>query len=174
MENFEKNIAKLSSKEFQHQEIERKFLVKELPADLNKYSNEDIIQGYLIINENKTENRIRQKGNKYFQTIKIGSGKIRTESETEITKEQFDSLWKLTKGKRIEKTRYNIPYKNTIIELDIYHGDLNGLLTAEIEFSNEDNSNNFTPPEWLSEEITTDEKYKNSNLAIYGMPKTNK
>jgi len=152
-------------------EIERKFLVKSLPENLEQYPHTDIVQGYLVITEDGTEVRLRQKGNKYFQTVKSGSGETRFESEIEITKEQFDLLWEATKGKRVEKTRYEIPYKSGTIELDVYHGDLDGLLLAEIEFSSEEESNKFTAPKWLSEEVTDDKRYKNKNLALYGIPK---
>jgi adenylate cyclase len=153
------------------QEIERKFLVKSLPENLDQYPHKDIIQGYLAITEDGTEVRLRQKGKKYFQTVKSGSGKTRFESEIEITEEQFNSLWEATKGKRVEKTRYNIPHENGIIELDVYRGDLNGLLSAEMEFASEQASNDFVPPEWMSQEVTSDKRYKNQNLASHGIPK---
>lgn len=154
----------------QPQEIERKFLVKSLPENLEQYSHEDIIQGYLAIAEDGTEVRLRQKGKKYFQTVKSGTGKTRFESEIEITEEQFDSLWEATKGKRVEKTRYEIPHESGIIELDVYRDDLDGLLSAEMEFSNEEDSNGFIAPEWFSEEVTDDIRYKNQNLALHGVP----
>ncbi len=155
----------------QPQEIERKFLIKSLPDNLDQYPHKDIRQGYLAITEDGTEVRLRQKGEKYFQTIKSGAGKIRSEWEIEITKEQFIALWEATEGKRVEKTRYEIPHESGTIELDIYRGDLGGLLSAEIEFSSEEDSDKFTPPEWLSEEITDDKRYKNQNLAQCGIPK---
>jgi adenylate cyclase len=154
----------------QSREIERKFLVKLLPENLEQYPHEDIVQGYLVVTEDGTEIRLRQRGEKHFQTVKSGSGKIRLESEIEITANQFNSLWEVTKGKRIKKTRYEIPNESGVIELDVYHGDLDGLLSAEMEFSNEEESNKFVAPEWMSEEITDDKRYKNQNLALHGMP----
>lgn len=153
------------------QEIERKFLVSTLPENLEQYPHKEIIQGYLAITEDGTEVRLRQKGKKYFQTVKSGKGKTRFESEIELTEEQFNALWEATQGKRVEKTRYEIPHENGVIELDVYRGDLKGLLSAEMEFSNEDASNNFVAPEWMSEEVTDDKGYKNQNLALHGIPK---
>lgn len=155
----------------QFQEIERKFLVESLPENLEQYPHKEVVQGYLAITEDGTEVRLRQKGSKYFQTVKSGSGKTRFESEVEITGEQFGTLWEATKGKRVEKTRYEIPHENGIIELDVYHGDLEGLLSAEIEFPSEEESNEFIMPEWLGEEVTDDKRYKNQNLALHGAPK---
>ena len=151
-------------------EIERKFLVKELPADLENYPHSAIIQGYLIITDNDIEVRIRKKGDKYFETVKAGSGLVRKESEKEITKEVFFDHWRLTEGKRVEKVRYEIEYGGKLIELDIYSGDLEGLVVAEVEFDSEEESVSFTPPEWFGEEVTHDERYKNKNLALHGKP----
>ena len=175
MKNSEKGIEvpsqETSEKQPQPQEIERKFLVKSLPENLDQYPHKDIVQGYLAITEDGTEVRLRQKGKKYFQTVKSGSGKTRFESEVEITEEQFNSLWEATRGKRVKKTRYEIPHESGTIELDVYHGDLNGLLSVEMEFSNEEDSNRFIVPKWLSEEVTDDKRYKNQNLALHGIPK---
>jgi len=151
-------------------EIERKFLIASLPPDLDKFPKKEISQGYLAITPDGTEVRLREKGNKYYQTIKTAGGKIRGETEIEITKEQFQSLWPMTEGKRVEKTRYEIPYQNSLIELDVYAGSLKGLLTAEVEFKTEKGSNEFTPPDWFGKEVTEDKRYKNQNLAIAGKP----
>ena len=152
------------------QEIERKFLVKELPADLENYLHNEIIQGYLIVTDNDIEVRIRKKGDKYFETVKAGSGLVRKESEKEITKEVFWDHWPLTEGKRVEKVRYEILYNGELIELDIYSGELEGLAVAEVEFASEEESVSFVPPSWFGKEVTHDERYKNKNLALHGKP----
>ena len=151
-------------------EIERKFLVKELPADLENYPHSAIMQGYLIITDNDIEVRIRKKGDKYFETVKAGSGLVRKESEKEIPKEMFWDHWPLTEGKRVEKVRYDIEYGGKLIELDIYSGELEGLAVAEVEFDSEQESVSFEPPSWFGEEVTHDERYKNKNLALHGKP----
>lgn len=151
-------------------EIERKFLVKELPADLENYPHNEIMQGYLIVTDNDIEVRIRKKGDKYFETVKAGSGLVRKESEKEITNEAFWNHWPLTEGKRVEKVRYDIEYEDVLIELDIYSGGLEGLAVAEVEFDSEEESGHFTPPDWFGEEVTHDERYKNKNLALHGKP----
>jgi len=150
-------------------EIERKFLIAGIPEDLERYKNEQILQGYLFISED-IEIRLRKKGDTYFQTIKIGSGMKRNETEINLTKEQFESLWPLTEGKRLEKVRYEIIYKDLNIELDLYKGSLEKLITAEVEFYSEIESNNFTPPTWFGPEVTNDSRYKNKNLALFGTP----
>jgi len=151
-------------------EIERKFLTHKLPQDVHRYALKKIIQGYLAITEDGTEIRLRKIGNAYFQTVKSGQGLKRQEVETELTDFQFSLLWSLTEGKRVEKRRYDIPFEDWIIELDIYEGALEGLVTAEVEFNSQEDAESFTPPEWMGQEVTQDERYKNKNLALHGMP----
>jgi hypothetical protein len=79
-------------------------------------------------------------------------------------------MWGATSGKRLEKTRYNIPCGGLTIELDIYGGDLEGYTSVEVEFHNQDERDKFTPPEWFGREITDDLQYKNQSLAVYGLP----
>jgi len=153
-------------------EFERKFLVRELPQNLADYQVTTIIQGYLAICENGTEVRIRKKGDRYYQTIKSGFGLEREEVEIEINRQQFEILWAMTKGKRVEKKRYKIQYFHSIIELDIYSGILDGLVVAEIEFASLKQAVSFIPPSWFGQEVTEDERYKNRNLVQYGIPKS--
>ena len=151
-------------------EIERKFLVQTLPPDLHTYTSKKITQGYLAITEDGAEIRLRKKENVYFQTAKSGQGLTRHEVETELNKNQFDMFWPLTEGKRVEKRRYEISYGNWIIELDIYEGQLEGLVTAEVEFKSQEDAEIFAPPVWMDQEVTQDDRYKNRNLALKGLP----
>ena len=74
-------------------------------------------------------------------------------------------------GRRVIKTRYLVPLgSDLVVELDVYAGDLDGLLTAEIEFPSEQASAAFEPPGWLGPEITGDERYANQSLALRGPP----
>lgn len=153
-------------------EIERKFLVKELPPEIDRYPHSEIIQGYLMITENDVEVRVRKRGGRCTHSVKSGAGLVRKEAEKEITEDEFNEHWPETKGKRVEKVRYDIEYEDHLIELDIYSGALSGLIVAEVEFESEDESSHFEPPVWFGEEVTLDERYKNKNLALYGKPKT--
>ncbi|MEK7537735.1 MAG: CYTH domain-containing protein [Patescibacteria group bacterium] len=153
-------------------EIERKYLVKSLPDNLEDLDHAEIDQGYLAITPDGTEVRLRRKGEKFYQTVKSGSGKSRFESEIQITPEQFQALWEATSGKRIAKTRYHIPHEDRLLELDVYHGSLDGLTSVEVEFPDEEASEKFVPPEWFGEEVTEDSRYKNQQLALAGIPRT--
>jgi len=151
-------------------EIERKFLVIEPPPEIENYPHSEIRQGYLIVTDNDIEVRIRKKGGLYTETLKAGSGLVRQESEKEITEKQFEDHWPLTKDKRVQKVRYDIQYSGKLIELDIYSGELQGLIVAEVEFKSEQESSLFIPPQWFGKEVTHDERYKNKNLALHGRP----
>jgi CYTH domain-containing protein len=151
-------------------EIERKYLVKNIPENVESYPTEAIFQGYLSVSEDGTEVRLRQKGQAYFLTVKSGKGMKRDEVEIRLMDEQFANLWPKTEGKRVEKKRIRIPFGNLHIELDIYHGRLEGLKTAEVEFRTQDEADSFNPPSWFDREITLDERYKNRSLALKGLP----
>jgi len=153
-------------------EIERKFLVKRLPENLEELPQEEILQGYLAIAEDGTEVRIRKKGESCFLATKSGGSKVRIEEEVDISEERFDSLWPMTEGKRVKKVRYHIIHEGVTIEIDLYQEKLQGLVTAEAEFSSEEASYTFHPPDWLGREVTEDKRYKNQNLARYGIPET--
>ncbi len=152
------------------EETERKYLVKEVPKNLNTFVHATIEQGYIAITNDGMEVRIRRFGEKYFETVKAGKGMTRAETEIELSKQQFESLWALTEGRRVEKTRYQTPYQDLIIELDVYAGGLRNLVIAEVEFPSVEKSLVFEPPEWFGKEVTDDERYKNKNLAIGGAP----
>ena len=152
-------------------EIELKFLVFEAPPGLGRYPHAAIRQGYLALDPDGTEVRIRQKGERFFQTIKRGAGLQRIEVEILLTRAQFEALWPMTEGRRVEKIRYDIAYEGHVIELDVYDGALSGLLTAEVEFPSLEASAAFHPPPWLNQDVTEDKRYKNKRLAVNGMPR---
>ncbi|MEQ9618811.1 MAG: CYTH domain-containing protein [Deltaproteobacteria bacterium] len=152
-----------------NREIERKFLVVKPPPELNKYPNHRIEQGYIAVTDD-LEVRLRKKGDQYYQTVKSDGGLVRREVEIELSRDQFEALWPMTEGKRIEKTRYEIEYEGFLIELDIYSGNLHGLKVAEVEFKTEDQSKTFIPPDWLGAEVTDDKRYKNKYLSLHGIP----
>jgi cellulose biosynthesis protein BcsQ/CYTH domain-containing protein len=151
-------------------EIERKYLVNGIPEDLYKYPSSHISQGYLEVADDGTEVRLRGKEGRFFRTVKSGRGLERKETETEIGSGAYNELWPKTAGMRIEKRRYEIPYERHVIELDIYLGDLAGLVVAEVEFRSVEESARFVPPGWLGREITDDIRYSNRSLAIHGRP----
>jgi adenylate cyclase len=114
--------------------------------------------------------RLRQIGEQCFQTVKSEGGLVRGEIEVELSKEQFETLWPATAGRRLEKTRYQVPWAGRTVEVDVYHGALDGLVVAEVEFPSASESVQFAPPPWFGSEVTEDDTYKNVHLALYGRP----
>ena len=150
-------------------EIERKFLVKEMPDNLDNYERVDMTQGYL--NTNPVV-RIRKENDDYVLTYK-GSGLLsRSEYNLPLNEESFNHLIKKCDGIIISKSRYKIPLKNKLMaELDIFKGDLDSLKLVEVEFNSVEEADNFIPPEWFGEDVTTDNRYHNSYISKYGLLK---
>ena len=147
-------------------EIEKKFLLRNLPTGMTKGTK--ILQGYLSVGN--PEVRVRAKGGKFFLTRKGGEGFVREEEEYEISKEVFEILWSLTEDARIEKTRYEIIGEDGLTwEIDEFQTRLtDGLFTAEVELPSELVVPEIpsTIAEVIERDVTTDETYKNKNLAI--------
>jgi CYTH domain-containing protein len=148
-----------------NREIERKFLVREMPADLTSFPSNEISQGYLVSLDDGLQVRLRKSGDRYSLTFKRGTGNVREEREVELTATQFDALWPATEGKRLVKTRYEIPFGERVVEIDVYHDRHEGLVVAELEFDEEAAAKNFEPPDWLGDEVTGDPRYSNQLLA---------
>ena len=151
-------------------EIERKFLITQLPERLIKGAQTfQIEQGYFLSEEGRKErvrSKIDAKGEVvYFRTYKEGEGLARIEDEWKITKSEFEVIWPGTKGQRIEKVRYLIPHEGKVIEFDIYSGGLEPLMTAEVEFETVEEAEVFFPPDWFGEEVTDIFRYTNAELA---------
>lgn len=147
------------------QEIERKFLVK---GDFKEiaFKATRITQGYLNSSPERTV-RVRVKGDKGYMTVKgmgNGSGLSRFEWEKEIPVEDVKAMLELAEPGVIDKVRYLV--KNTdgvhTWEVDEFHGDNEGLIVAEVELGDENET--FDKPEWLGEEVTGDIRYYNSML----------
>lgn len=155
-------------------EIERKFVINALPhgLDLESLPNKKIYQGYLASTPDEAV-RIRRKGDKFFWTFKkapAGHAAERVELECEITKQQFDTMWPGTEGRRLEKTRYEIDHGEHTIELDIFEGDNAGYMLAEVEFSSTADADMFQPPDWFSTDVTADTRFANTSIAEDGFP----
>ena len=144
-------------------EIERKFLVNhDQWEQLVKPVGEFYRQGYLLTDPQKTI-RVRQTSDKGFLTIKgISVGATRAEYEYEIPIEEAKELLDQFAVAELSKVRYKIAIENHIWEVDVFSGNNQGLIVAEIELKSEDEK--FVLPAWIDREVTGEEKYYNSNL----------
>ncbi len=154
-------------------EIERKFTIKQLPADLDKYPHVKITQAYLCTDPVM---RIRKQDDTYIFTYKGKGLMVRQEYNLPLTREAFETLLPKAEGHIISKTRYQIPLQNTkksascpetedlLIELDLFESPSH-LIMAEVEFPDEESALAFTPPEWFDEDVTDNPAYHNSNMS---------
>lgn len=154
-------------------EIERKYLIKKLPEDLDNYCYKKIEQGYLC---NNPTVRIRKMDDEYILTYKskvktAGKQKadkaiINNEVELPLTKKAYKQLREKTDSNLIRKKRYYIPLKEGLTaELDIFEGRLKGFYMAEVEFPDEETADSFNPPAWFDRELSADKRFSNHNLS---------
>ena len=149
-------------------EIERKYLIKDLNA-LNLKDRKDFLsikQCYLKDDKNfivrlRLQDSIN--GHKAFITIKGKTkGISRLEYEYEIP--YVDALEMIVEfGEKIlSKTRYSIEYNEQNFEVDVFEGQNEGLVIAELELKNQNQIVDL--PNWIGEEISLDKRYFNNNL----------
>jgi CYTH domain-containing protein len=143
-------------------EIERKFLIKELPKNLETYPCRHLEQGYL---STAPVVRVRKDNDKYELTYKGKGAMVREEYNLPLTAESFEHLKQKIDGRLIVKKRYMIPYGDFTIELDVFEEDLAPLTLAEVEFSSEEEANAFVAPDWFAEDVTFSKLYHNSYLS---------
>lgn len=146
-------------------EIERKFLVTSNAFIKESVKHNRIVQGYLSSVPERTV-RVRIKGANGYVTIKgksTSSGMTRMEWEKEISIEEAEQLLTLCEKGMIDKTRYEVIVGVHVFEVDVFSGENQGLVLAEIELLREDET--FERPNWLGKEVTTDERYYNSYLS---------
>lgn len=148
-----------------HREIERKFLVKTLPPNLDKFPHRAIAQGYIVSESAQGVVRLRKKGARHYLTVKRRAAEGKDETEVRISAKQFEKLWPLTKGRRLTKVRYEIPFGKHTIELDVFCGRHSGLVLAEVEFASTRAAQRFEPPEWFARDVTRVARYSNSRLS---------
>lgn len=143
-------------------EIERKFIIDiSQLGDLK--SGVEIKQGYISTTDN-TAVRIRLLGDKAFLTLKgKNTGATRSEFEYEIpVKDANEMLAEFCSGPIIDKTRYLVEHCDHTWEVDIFRGDNDGLIVAEVEMQSENESVDI--PTWVVKEVTGEDKYYNANL----------
>jgi adenylate cyclase len=150
-------------------EIERKFLMK---SDSWRQEAKGVryLQGYLCRDKERTV-RIRIIEDRGFLTIKgVSRGPTRQEYEYEIPCDDArEMLAALCEGPLIDKQRYRVPYKDVVWEIDVFAGENRGLILAEVELNDENQS--LAKPSWIGEEVTGNPRYYNSNLVVHPFTK---
>ena len=153
-------------------EIERKYMVKELPENLTQYKFKKIEQGYLCHNPTI---RIRKSNENYILTYKskfglepveTGGPVVNNEVELPLTEEAYLNLRNKTDGNMVYKTRYLIPLRDGLTaELDLFEEILQGLVIVEVEFPDLQSADDFCPPEWFGLDLSSDRRFTNYHLS---------
>lgn len=146
------------------QEIERKFLVLDDSFKEMAFACSHIVQGYLTHGKGRSV-RIRIRDDKAYLTIKgpsMHAGLSRYEWEKEISVDDALDLMKLSEPGRIDKHRYLVKSGEHVFEVDVFHGENEGLVMAEVELGSEDEP--FEKPPFIGKEVTGDRRYYNSFL----------
>ena len=136
-------------------EIERKYLLRGLPADVARYPSVIIDQGYIPGTAVRERVRRTQDGAtlRYYRTVKVGNGIERFEFEEETTDTFFVAVWPLTEGHRVRKRRYMVPNGERTWEIDEFL-DRESFALAEIELERADEP--VVPPAAIAAVIVRD------------------
>lgn len=155
-------------------EIEKKFLLRSLPEQLESYQKQEIEQGYLCTDPVV---RIRKRNDEYILTYKsrFGMGftlpgekdvRVNNEVEVPLNRQGYEHLREKIDGNLIRKCRYLIPLADGHMgELDVFGGALEGLSFIEVEFKDQGDAKAFVPPEWFGDNVSDDPRYSNSFLS---------
>ena len=147
-------------------EIERKFLIKQIPEGCTSFPCRQIEQAYL---NTDPVVRVRRDNDDYYLTYK-GKGLLsREEYNLPLNEKSYYHLREKADGNIITKTRFLIPLEDGhTAELDIFEGKFAGMLLVEVEFSSIEDANSFVPPKWFGKDVTNDGHYHNSYLSKIG------
>lgn len=149
-------------------EIERKYLVRTMPADLDQHPHVEVEQAYLCTAPTV---RVRRMGEEYILTVKqhlrVDSTAIHNrEEEFLLPVESYRHLLSKCDGTIVSKTRYRIPLPGGLTaELDLFHGRHEGLRLVEVEFPGTQAANAFIPPDWFGDDVSSDPRYRNAYLS---------
>ncbi len=142
------------------QEVERKFLLRSSAWREHADAGERMRQGYLV-GAQRASIRVRVAGEQAWLNIKSATlGVERREYEYPIPlSDAEEMLAELCERPQIEKVRYEVPWGGHTWEVDVFEGDNEGLVVAEIELGDAEEA--FERPPWLGEEVSDDPRYYN-------------
>lgn len=156
-------------------EIERKYLIKEIPFSLEAYPYKELEQGYI---STSPVIRIRKADEQYILTVKSSGLLERQEFELPMNEADYKRLLGKVDGNLVTKRRYIIPLTDTEgttgdkqkdaglkIELDVFEGLYQGLIYAEVEFETKEDADSFAAPAWFTRDVSMDGAYHNSALS---------
>lgn len=156
-------------------EVEIRILLPELPPEISlgilngQYNHEEIEQFYISGSLARIRKSTDSKGETlYTKTFKEDipdkQGIVRKEKIEEITQEEYESLFDQRVGILIQKTRHYVPIEDVTLEVNMFHGDLEGRVLGEIEFESYKQALAFKKPDWIGRDVTRE--LSNRSLAM--------
>lgn len=140
-------------------ELELSYLAAAVP-DVASCKRREMRDVYFPANAAHAKLRIRQKDERYELTKKTQldpqDAGAQREENIELTKEEFDAL-AAGHGRELRKTRYYLPYNGYTAEVDVFKGELKGLVIIEFEFATLEEKAAFTMPDFCLVDVTQDD-----------------
>ncbi|MHA6644251.1 CYTH domain-containing protein [Mesorhizobium sp. A623] len=150
-------------------EIERKFLLKDASWLAGVEKKIAIVQFYLAISAERSIRLRISNGKAAKLTLKFGSDLAeRDEFEYAVPLDEAKEMMAFAIGTVITKTRHHVRHQDYLYEVDVFSGDLDGLIVAELETP--DRVPDAMLPAWLDREVTGEIRYSNASLALNGFP----
>ncbi len=150
-------------------EIERKFLVSGNGWRGEADSGTMILQAYVAVQDgNSVRVRIKGDGSAMLAVKTGGAAMVRDEFEYPIPVGDARRMMEQCIGAVIDKTRYLLAHEGFIWEIDVYQGELEGIVVAEVEMETVDD--NPPLPDWVGREVTGVQAFSNISLALHGKP----
>lgn len=138
-------------------ELEKTYLAKSLPVDLEEHEFKEVIDIYIPKDHKHPSLRIRKNGDKYEamkkEPVQEGDALIQREQTIILREDEFDALKEID-GKKLRKIRYEYKGVDYFAEIDVFKDDLDGLVLVDVEFELEDDKDNFEIPEFCLADVT--------------------
>ncbi len=148
-------------------ELERTYLAKELSKEIDGADYVEIVDIYIPDGIDFANLRLRKKGDEYFMTKKTvvsDDASEQVEQTIELSLREYEALSSCSK-KRVEKRRYYAKIDGHDAEVDVFYGDLAGLVLVEFEFANAREKDEFATPESMLADVTSEEFIAGGMLA---------
>ena len=154
-------------------EHERRWLCRDVPYEM-------VIRSERIVDLYVTGSRLRLRearpiegGPARLRLSRKGDIDQRTRLVTSIylPEEEFAILSASLPGRRLRKLRHTLESPSgVVLSVDQFHGELDGLIMLEAEFSSAGLMATFPAPVFASREVTDDARYAGGHLVRYGLP----
>ncbi|KKW19427.1 MAG: hypothetical protein UY61_C0057G0004 [Candidatus Adlerbacteria bacterium GW2011_GWC1_50_9] len=139
------------------EELELTYLAKELPSGVQRAPSKEILDIYIPSSVDHPVLRIRKTGEKCEitkkQPITEGDASRQIEATIPLTESEFAELAQIV-GKRVQKIRFYYQEDGINYEIDVFRGDLEGLVLVDVEFDSLERKGSFTPPAWCLMDVT--------------------